>query len=766
MSAVVPCPGEQLERHGSPQAMQDFDAAGNQRFNPLFDAGAWQGFLLPGDTADDGGFTGPLVVAEEYAVFLAQGLDRLELSDAQGRRIALASGTTQRCAAPGRLHLRYRLPSLELDLELRFVGPRSAAVRTRLRNLGTQAVQVTPRWTGALLKRFSARSGETVEARYPNWQPRWSSQPDGLHLALEGVDDAEAMRFGVGAGYRIQRSEPAETRIDGLAYVSTGAPWQIAPGGTHTAWTVQSYYLAGDTIASFSPASIAAAFEASGKRWQHYLARIDRAMAPAERPLAIKAVETLIGNWRAPAGALRHDAIVPSTTARWFNGAWAWDSWKHAAGVALVDPALARNSVLALFDHQIGDADTVRPQDSGMIADNVFFRRSAERGEDGYNWNERNSKPALATWAVWEIEQRAPDRAWLKAIYPRLLAYHRWWYRNRDSDQDGLVEFGATRHAAHEDEQGELRFSVLQTAQSPDPRCTPGETPQSYDCKSYGLYQRLLQSHPDLQLQVPAIEAAAWESGMDNAARFFPRDAQGMPTRVLENRDAQGRLVGWSINQASVDQNSFLAEEKYLLARIARRLGYADDAAELETQARRLSERIRRCFFDEASGYFYDRVLAPEPAVPPADRANHCPGTLLVGRGRGPEGFAPLWTGIATKEQGQAATRVLLDSKEFATPLPFPTLARSAADFDPASYWRGRVWLDQYDFALRALARQGHTREASELCRRLLQRADGLTGTAPIHENYQPLSGERLGASNFSWSAAHLLLMLERLRCR
>lgn len=765
------CNASGMDRSGSPQALQDFDAAGNQRYNPLFDAGAWHGFLLPGDAAGAGGFAGPLVVAEEYAVFLAQGLDRLELRDAGGQRIDLVAARTERCAAPGRLQLRYQWPTLELDLELRFTGPRSAAVRTRLRNTGTQELRLTPSWHGALLQRFSARSGETVQARYPHWQPRWSSQAGGVQLALDGVADPAALRFGKGAAYHIARSETAETVIDGPSYIATGTPWQIAPGAMHEAWTVHSYYLAGDTIEDIAPAAAAAAFEASAQRWQRYLGAIERKVSARERPFAIKAVETLIGNWRAPAGALRHDAIVPSTTARWFNGAWSWDSWKHAAGVALVDPALARNSVQALFDYQIGADDALRPQDRGMIGDNVFFRRSAERGEDGYNWNERNSKPALATWAVWEIEQQAPDPTWLQAMYPKLLAYHRWWYRNRDSDRDGLVEYGATRHPAHEDEQGRLRFSVLQTAQAPDPDCKPGEAAQSYDCVGYALYRRLLQSQPGLQLQVPVIEAAAWESGMDNAARFFPNDAQGLPTAVLENRDAEGRLLGWSINQVSVDQNSFLAQEKVLLARIARRTGHADDAAVLEAEARTLSERIRRCFYDAQTGYFYDRAL-PLSAARPADETHTadahsgCPGTLLTARGRGPEGFAPLWNGIATRAQGRAAIHPLLDSKEFATPLPFPTLSRSAADFDPKGYWRGRVWLDQYDFGLRALASQGRRREADGFCRQLLQQADGLAGSGPIHENYNPLDGTRQGASNFSWSAAHLLLMLQRFRCQ
>ncbi|MCQ4165508.1 alpha-glucosidase [Tahibacter harae] len=770
-STSLQCNASGIDRSGTPQALQDFDAAGNQRYNPLFDAGAWHGFLLPGDAAGEGGFAGPLVVAEEYAVFLAQGLDRLELRDAAGQRIDLAAGKTERCAAPGRLQLRYRLPTLELDLELRFTGARSAAVRTRLHNTGTQALQLTPSWHGALLQRFSTRSGETVQARYPQWRPRWSASPGGVQLALEGVSDPAALRFGIGAAYRIARSEAAETTVEGQVYVATGTPWQIAPGAAHTVWTVHSYYLAGDKAEDLAPAAAAAAFDASAQRWQRYLGAIGRKVAPGERPIAIKAVETLIGNWRAPAGALRHDVIVPSTTARWFNGAWSWDSWKHAAGVALVDPALARNSVLALFDYQIGADDPLRPQDSGMIGDNVFFRRSAERGEDGYNWNERNSKPALATWAVSEIERQASDPAWLQRMYPRLLAYHRWWYRNRDSDRDGLVEYGATRHPAHEDEHGRLRFSVLQAAQAPDPACTPGEAAQSYDCAGYDLYRRLLQGRPGLQLQVPVIEAAAWESGMDNAARFFPGDAQGLPTAVLENRDAQGRLLGWSINQVSVDQNSFLAQEKVLLAGIARRIGLTDDAAVLEQEARQLGERIRRCFYDAQTGYFYDRAL-PLAAAGPAQEKHaaaaraDCPGTLLTARGRGPEGFAPLWTGIATRHQGRAAIRALRDSKEFATPLPFPTLSRSAADFDPKGYWRGRVWLDQYDFALRALASQGSAREADRFCRQLVQQADGLAGTAPVHENYNPLDGTRQGASNFSWSAAHLLLMLQRFRCQ
>ncbi|MBL8299670.1 MAG: alpha-glucosidase [Rhodanobacteraceae bacterium] len=763
VGAAEPCAHSALERRGSPQAMQDFDAGRNQRFNPLFDAGSWHGFLLPAGAQDEGGFTGPLVVAEEYAVFLSRGLEQLELHDADGRRIEFSAASTEQCAEPGSLRLRYRWPALELDLELRFVGGRHAAVRTRLHNLGTEPLILTPQWRGMLLQRFSTSGNDTTSQHFPHWKPRVSADADGVTFALGGADDPAALRFGSGAQYRIERSEAARTRIEGTAYVSSGEPWLIRPGTTHTLWTVHTYNLDGDVAERFPIRRAPRDFAASARRWAQYLRRIQRAVDADERRAATTALETLVGNWRAPAGALQHAAIVPSTTARWFNGVWSWDSWKQATAVALFDPGLARDSIQALFDHQISISDTLRPQDAGMIIDAVFFRRGPERGGTGTNWNERNSKPALATWAVWEIQQRAPDRRWLAQIYPRLLAYHRWWYLRRDHDGDGLVEFGATRHPAHEDAEGRLRFTQARIQQPPATDCVRNEPVQGFDCTGYALYRKILREQPKAEVLVPVIEAAAWESGMDNAARFFPGKPDGLPVVALENRDAAGVLQGWSINQVSVDQNSYLALEKRLLARIARRLGRITDAIALEAEGEHLSERIRRCFYDEASGYFYDRSLPADRAPEPI--AGDCPGTLLVQRGRGVEGLAPLWTGIATPVQASAALRRIQDANEFATYLPVPTLSRSAADFDPTGYWRGRVWLDQYDFALRALAHYGQAADADALCRRLLERADGLGDSGPIHENYNPLTGARLGASNFSWSAAHLLRMLEMRRC-
>ena len=103
-----------------------------------------------------------------------------------------------------------------------------------------------------------------------------------------------------------------------------------------------------------------------------------------------------------------------------------------------------------------------------------------------------------------------------------------------------------------------------------------------------------------------------------------------------------------------------------------------------------------------------------------------------------------------------------MDSTKFATHVPLPTLAADHEKFDPRDgYWRGSVWLDQAYFGVKGLERYGFYDEASALRQRLFEEPVGLLQDGPIHENYHPLTGEPLNAPHFSWSAAHLLLLLE-----
>jgi putative isomerase len=79
--------------------------------------------------------------------------------------------------------------------------------------------------------------------------------------------------------------------------------------------------------------------------------------------------------------------------------------------------------------------------------------------------------------------------------------------------------------------------------------------------------------------------------------------------------------------------------------------------------------------------------------------------------------------------------------------------------YDADIYWRGRVWLDQVYFGLIALDNYGYSEEAQALANKLFKNAAGLSEQGAIRENYNPETGQVQGATNFSWSAAHLLML-------
>lgn len=228
--------------------------------------------------------------------------------------------------------------------------------------------------------------------------------------------------------------------------------------------------------------------------------------------------------------------------------------------------------------------------------------------------------------------------------------------------------------------------------------------------------------------------AAAWESGMDNAVRF---DSAVM----LRNNDH-----AWSLNQESVDLNAYLYREKLYLAEIATAIGKKKEALKWKQEAAALRPRINQAFYDAASGYYYDKRMGQAGLI----------------KTDGPEGWIPLWAGICNNQQAKTIQRKMADEKIFNTKIPLPTLSASHPAFDPMKgYWRGPVWLDQFQYGIDGLKQYGYHDLAASLLEKLLQHGEGLLGDSPVCENYHPLTGRGLNAKNFSWSAAHLLLLLK-----
>lgn len=388
-------------------------------------------------------------------------------------------------------------------------------------------------------------------------------------------------------------------------------------------------------------------------RWNGYLQNVLRDdMKPEYDRIAVKSVVTLISNWRTHREGLLHEGVIPSHAVGYFIGFWAWDSWRFSAALASFAPELAKNNIRAMFDYQLPD---------GMIID-CIYTNSAEN-------NARDSKPPLVCWAVDKIFTHTQDTAFVKEMYPQLLAYYKWWYAKRDHNHNGICEFGSTDGT---------------------------------------------------------LEAAAWESGMDNAIRFDH-------TKMLKNAED-----AWSMDQESVDLNAYLAYECRLLKKFASLAGTTFDGPDY-------SDKIADYFFDEQTGWFCDRRLSD--------------GSFIEEPGC--EGYTPLWVGIADQRQMDKALVLLTDTTKFSTYIPFPTIAADNPKCDSNGYWRGPIWLDQTYQAITGLRNYGYKELADQYTEQVFERCQGLQEDAPIHENYGTHDGKRLQAPHFSWSASHLLMMYE-----
>lgn len=230
-------------------------------------------------------------------------------------------------------------------------------------------------------------------------------------------------------------------------------------------------------------------------------------------------------------------------------------------------------------------------------------------------------------------------------------------------------------------------------------------------------------------------EAAKWESGMDNAVRF---DHAVM---------VKSGVAAWCMEQESPDLNAYLYAEKNYLARLLAVAGRQEESDRMLAGAEKLKKLINDTLWDQKAGWYFDRNAGAGHLVEVA----------------GPEGWIPMWAGVvADSVQAGKMAEVITDPARFRTLMPFPSVEARAAGFAPEKgYWRGPVWLDQAGFALAALRRYGMVSLADELQHQMLTAPNGIAGKgSPLYENYDPLTAAGLNAPHFSWSAAHLLLML------
>lgn len=156
-------------------------------------------------------------------------------------------------------------------------------------------------------------------------------------------------------------------------------------------------------------------------RWEGYLRTVlQRVRDPQMTWAAVKAVVTLMGNWRSVPGL--PPGVLPSYVG-YEGGFWSWDTYKQAVGMVHFAPQLAKDQLRLLVSAQ---------DRSGHIPDKV------DRCGQGGGCS---GKPPLLAWAVWEVYQKTQDLEFLREMYGVARDFHHFWYEHRDVTGTGLCSW-------------------------------------------------------------------------------------------------------------------------------------------------------------------------------------------------------------------------------------------------------------------------------------------------------------------------------------
>ncbi|MGL5438221.1 MAG: MGH1-like glycoside hydrolase domain-containing protein [Metamycoplasmataceae bacterium] len=665
--------------------------------NVFADNGSWHGYYLPKNKSISS-FMGPLVLSQEIPLNVGPYSNKLIIK-LDGKILNFDECKTDTFSLPGKLVLIYDFEKISINKELIFASNRTALITTNIINKTNDELNLELAIEGSIyLKNKTKSTGELKDdsKAWFNYFKEIKNDKNMIQINFNSMIDKK-----VNESLDIEYSQTIKTftttkKENELIFNSNFGAFKILGKEKLEISSFESFRFDNDGQKLSFNSKDKYILE-NNNRWNKYIDNILKINSNSEYEIVIiKSLQTLVANWRSPAGVIQKNFVIPSITYQDFIGAWSWDTWKIVVGISYFDSNLAQECLEAMFDFQIEANDPVRPKDIGMIPDCIFFNYSPARGGVGPNWNERNTKPPIAAWAAYEIYKVSQDKEFLKRIYPKIVAYNNWWNNNRSVNKDCILQYGATVDIQN-------KFEDEKTI----------------------------------------IEAAAWESGMDNAPRFDWDRAK------VEKVFHDNVLIGYVIDQISVDLNAFNYLDFVCLENLSKILNYENEAKKYSQYAQSLKEFINKYMYNESTKFYYD--------IKSADKRK------VVDYGKGMEGMLPLFANLATKENAKEIIENIHD-RNYNQFVPFPSVSVNNERFAELDYWRGPVWVDQLYFGLKGVMNYQYDSFAKELATRALKNMQGLIIKGPsIRENYNPLNGDGLSTTNFSWSASLILNIIKEI---
>lgn len=418
------------------------------------------------------------------------------------------------------------------------------------------------------------------------------------------------------------------------------------------------------------------------------------------------------------------DITKPSPTL--YPHQWLWDSCFIAIGLRHLDVDRARREVLSLLRGQWtnGMIPHVIFSDSG-----VFYHAGPERWRtdlvtdtaSGAQTTGVTQPPMIAEAVVriGEVLEPAERDAFYREIFPGLVRYHSWMYRERDPWDTCLVTLVHPWESGMDNTPPWMRMTR---------QVTPKRVRALQAVNGDGVLDLLRRDSKE----VPPDERL---SAVDLFTLYGIirelRDARYDMKRIL---DANVPLV------QDVAFNAILIRANEHLEHIAKTIGA------------RLPVSLRRCM-RRTPAAFRRLLLGPDGEYLNRDART---GTLIPGATVG--GFLALYAGVlTTAEAAEMAQRLV-------SPRWWPRLGVASAptdepEFKPHCYWQGPVWVNTNWLIADGLDRYGIGTLADRIRHDTVAMVAACGG---MYEYYSPLDGAGVGSDHFSWTAALVIDMLAR----
>jgi hypothetical protein len=381
---------------------------------------------------------------------------------------------------------------------------------------------------------------------------------------------------------------------------------------------------------------------------------------------------------------------------------WNWDSAFVALGFASFDEDRAWREIETLFKAQ---------WDDGFLPHIVFWRDDAGYFPGPAVWATGKTpptsgitQPPVASSVVRSLWLQASDKATvrprLEALFPKLLAWHRWFARVRDPLGKGLVV------AVHPWETGRDN--------SPE-----WDAPSRViDISKVGEYQRRDTTHLDQSVRPTKIEYDRYLALVQ-----FGRGTGWDQQRIAHENPFRVADVGMTM--------ILLRANRDLLA-LAEELGRAEEANELRRFIARAEAGI---------DYLWDEQLD-----------SFCSRDVITGKPSGfvtSASFLSFYAGVHDEVRDR---KMLAHLERIADRAKYlvPSLDPEDPGFDSIRYWRGPVWAVVNYLIATGLASAGHLSWAD----RVRNDTRTLIEHAGFYESYCPMTGRGTGGGDFSWTAA------------